>query len=903
MEPGRNLLHYRLVDKIGEGGMGVVWRAMDTTLDRDVAIKVLPDQFSRDPERLVRFEREAKLLGSLNHPNIATVHGLHQATASDEGSEVRFLAMELVEGEDLAARLGRGPLPVEEATAIAVQIAAALEAAHSQGVVHRDLKPANIVLTSKGRAKVLDFGLAKAVEPDAASASGGLSLSPTITSMGTEAGVILGTAAYMSPEQARGRPVDRRADLWSFGCVLYECLTGVQIFRGETVSDSLAAILRKDPDWSALPADTPPLLRLLVRRCLTRDPGKRLQDAGDARVELEQVLEDPGGSALGIISSGATAEATERGRPWLPWALAAVAVAAAGFFALRGVADPTGPPISHRLMIPVPGHTEFGDFRSAPPVLSPDGRTVVFGITAETGETRLWARSLDAFTTRPLPNTRNAAFVFWSPDSREVGYFDTGKIKRIEVSTGRIQTIGGESSAFPRGGSWNDAGQILYVPDSNSGVYLVEGDGQVRQITAPDPDVPDYSHRWPFFLPDGEHFLFTAWTNDLRVRAKHAGVFMASISGDAEPERVIPDASSAAFAAPGYLLVVRDGNLIAVPFDPDARRVTGEAKVIASGVLHNSNNGYGAFSASDEGTLVYARGTALQPATLTWYGRDGVSSEAPGEPAPYHNVRLAPSGTSAAAMIPGESGDGQIWMMDLERGVRTRIDNTAWSRDNPIWSGDGDRLLYNSQQNGIMDLEATRADGSGGRESIFEDDRDKVPYDWSRDGKHVAYWTLGDATGTANIWIYSVEDGTTAPLMEGEATYKDARFSPDSRWISYVSDDSTRMEVFVQALSMDDGVRGGARWQLSTSGGTLPHWRDDGREIVYLDLERRVMAVPVEPRGDRLALGTPQELFRVEGLIVSFDAAADHQRFLVATRAGIGSEPLRVVLNWTADLD
>jgi Tol biopolymer transport system component/tRNA A-37 threonylcarbamoyl transferase component Bud32 len=904
LQPGRMLSHYRLVEKIGEGGMGVVWKAEDTTLDRDVAIKVLPDLLSQEPERLARFEREAKLLASLNHPNIATVHGLHQEPASESGPELRFLAMEMVEGEDLSTRLERGPLPVDEVPALARQIAAALEAAHSQGVVHRDLKPANVVVTPDGMAKVLDFGLAKAVEPDAASASGSLSLSPTVTSRGTAAGVILGTAAYMSPEQARGRPVDRRTDLWSFGCVLYECLTGVQLFRGETVSDSLAAILRAEPDWSLLPGDTPPMLRLVLRRCLTREPGKRLQDAGDARVDLEEALEDPQGSALGLSPVAATEGARAPGKPSrLPWLVAAAALALAVFLALRGGSGPPDPAFSHRLTIPVPGLTEFGDLRASPPVVSPDGRHVVFGVTENSGETQLWIRSLDDFTARPLANTRNAAFAFWSPDSREVAFFETGKIKRVEIATGRVQFLGGESSAYPRGGSWSPDGKILYVPNSNSGVYLADTSGGMgRLITTPDPDVPDHSHRWPSFLPDGEHFLFVSWTNDLRARPEHGGVFLASISGEEAPVRIVPDASSVAYVPPGYLLVIRDGNLIAIPFDLGARRVTGEGRVIATGVLHNQGNAHGAFSASMEGTLVYARGQAFLPSTLIWYDRKGNSTPAAGEPASHDDLRLSPSQDRAVTVIPGENGDGQIWVVDLVRGVRTRLGYGPWAYDYPVWSGTGDRVLYASQERGTLDFETRFADGSGESTSVLADDKDKVLYDWSRDGSHIAYWPLGDGSGTSNIWIYSPETRTTEALIAGEPTYAGARFSPDSHWIAYESDDSGRMEVFVQAFSGDGGIRDGARWQLSTAGGHTPHWRDDGREILYVDPDRRVMAVSVEVQGDRLLLGTPQELFRIDSMIVAVDATGDHERLLVASRDDVGSEPIHVVLNWRRDL-
>jgi Tol biopolymer transport system component/tRNA A-37 threonylcarbamoyl transferase component Bud32 len=904
MKPGTNLLHYRLIDKLGEGGMGVVWKALDTTLDREVAIKVLPDVVSHDPDRLARFEREAKLLGSLNHPNIATVHGLHQCRPSEGENELRFLAMELVAGEDLAVRLQNGPLQPEEVLAIGCQIASALEAAHSQGVVHRDLKPANIVLTPEGKAKVLDFGLAKAVDPDPGSSAGSLSLSPTITSRGTEAGTILGTAAYMSPEQARGRPVDRRADLWSFGCVLHECLTGTQLFRGETVSDSLAAILRKDPDWSDLPPDTPTMLRWVVRRCLVRDADKRLQDAGDARIELEGALEDPGASWAGF-DRGTEAPAAARTRMgWLPWAVAGAALLLAAWLLVRGTAT-TGPEISHRLTFPAPAQTttRFGELRTAPPMISPDGRDIVFGVQEQNRRTSLWLRSLDDYAARPLTGTEGAAFAFWSPSGREIGLFDTETIKRLEVATGRIQTIGGLSSAFPRGGSWSDNGKVLFAHNSNTGIHLLDvATGEFQQITTPDPDVPDYSHRWPEFLPDGEHFLFVAWTNDLKAQAEHAGVFLAALSAPDQAVRLLPDPSRVLYAHPGYLQVIRDGNLIAIPFDAGSRRVTGEGSVIASGVLHNRGNGYGAFSTSQEGTLVYAVGESSPPSSLAWYDRQGNPTPADGEPAGYKGLRLSPSGSRAAAVILGESGDGQIWMVDLARNVRTRFSLGSWASESPAWSGDGSQIIYSSQRTGTLDLALRRSDGAGDATARLMDGKDKVVYDWSRDGRYVAYWPLGSGDGSEDIWVYSMDEDSTEPLIAGDAIYRDARFSPDGKWVSFVTSDSGRLEAAVMQFRNHTGDLGGARWQISTNGGEHPRWREDGREMLYVDPEQYVMAVSVEAQGDKLSLGVPRKLFRIDDTIVAFDAVGDQERMLVAVRDKVESEPIHVILNWPGDL-
>jgi Tol biopolymer transport system component len=897
IEPGTQLLHYTLSEKIGEGGMGAVWKATDTTLNREVAVKLLPQVFANDADRLARFEREAKLLASLNHPNIAGIFGLHEAT-TDEG-KARFLAMEYVEGEDLSYRLKSGPLPLDQALEIAAQMCAGIEAAHENGVVHRDLKPANVIVAPDGRVRLLDFGLAKAFEnsPDGSDPS----LSPTMTSAGTVAGMILGTAAYMSPEQARGKPVDRRADLWSFGCVLYEMLTGVSLFAGETISDSLAAILRKEPDWSSLPKDTPPMIRLLLRRCLTRDPNKRLRDAGDARLELEQAIDDPSPEALGLSIGSGTSEThvveTSPAKVWLPWAIAALAVIALGVMALGGGdAAAPAPDISHRLVIPVPGPTQYGNDFTAPPTISPDGRLVVFGARDDNGQQQLWLRPFDAFEARPLDGTKGAQFAFWSPDGKHLGFFLAGRLRRIEVATGRVQPIGGVGSTYPRGASWGPDGTIVFAPNANAGIHAIDAaGGPSRQITTPDPDVPDSSHRWPYFLPDGEHFLFLSWTNDIASQEEHGGVYVGSLSGD-EPVRLLPDASSVAYAAPGYLLVVQEDNLIAFPFDATQQKITGEGTVVTSDVLRSRDTGYGAFTVSNDGTLIHARGESDLPAQLNWYDRQGVTTPTPLEPAPFMEVRVSPDETQAVAIIPGASGDGELWMVDLERGVRTRLGGGSWSINNPVWSGSGDRILYISQERGKSDVYTRRADGSGGQEEVLVDQSDKRTYDWSVDGKYLAFWQIGAGAGTPDLWIYSMEDQSSTTLAEGEPSYLDARFSPDAAYVTYASDENGQYEIFAQARE------GGARKQVSTGGGTRPHWSRDGREIVYFDLDRRTMAVPVESGPNGLTLGTPSELFKLDGIIAVADVTGNHRRFLIATFADVESEPLHVILNWHAGL-
>jgi Tol biopolymer transport system component len=701
----------------------------------------------------------------------------------------------------------------------------------------------------------------------------------------------------MSPEQARGKPVDRRADLWSFGCVLYECLTGINLFAGETVSDSLAAILRKDPDWSKLPEDTPPMVRLLLRRCLTRDPVKRLRDAGDARLELEQAIEDPQASGLGlsVAATAGPAVGPSAVTRWLPWAVAAAALAGLAFFALRGGTTPVQTnAVSHRLQIPVPGPTQFGDELAAPPVISPDGRHVVFGVIDRNNQSSLYLRSIDVFEPRQLNGTNGGQYPFWSPDSRHLGFHQGGRLKRVEIATGRVQPIGGSEITYPRGGSWSRDGKIVYSPSSNAGIHVIDAaGGTTRQLTTPDPDVPDSSHRWPHFLPDGEHFLFLYWTNDLASREKVGGVYVGSLSG-ADPVRIAPDASSMAYGPSGHLLVVQEDNLIAIPFDADTRKVIGEARIVTTGVLRMRASGYGAFSVSAEGTLVYAKGESALAAQLNWYDREGKATPTPLEPAPFTAIRLSPDSKKAVAVMPGPSGDGELWTIDLLRGVRTRFASATWTFNNALWSGAGDRIMFTSQQRGHSNIYIRAADGSGEQQEGLIIDQDMAVYDWSADGKYVLYWQI--ETRTSDLHIYSMEDEQSVPLIVGDPSYADARFSPDADYVTYSSDESGRPEIFAHARV------GGARWQVSTNGGAGPHWSQDGKEIVYVDPERRIMAVPVDTGLDGLSLGTPRELFQLSGIFAVGDASVDHERFLIAMLAEFESEPLHVILNWPAGL-
>ena len=830
--------------------------------------------------------REARTVSDLNHPHICTLHDI----GHEEG--VDFLVMELLEGRTLADRLAEGPVPADEALEYAVQVAEALDAAHSKNVIHRDLKPANVMLTKTG-AKLLDFGLARASMLGGGSETQ-LDASPTMTSPLTAEGTILGTFQYMAPEQLEGKEADARSDIFAFGAVLYEMLTGKRAFAGDSQASLIASILKEDPNpVSVSMPRVPSSLDRVVSRCTAKNPDDRWQTTRDLAVELRWIRQ-----AGDEPSPAETAKAG--GTSWLPWAVAVLALLLAGFLALQGTStsvNTTAP--ARRLMIPVPGATDFGVDPVGPPVVSPDGRHVVFGVMRKT-RSSLWIRPFDDFVSRPLENTEGAVHPFWSPDSRHVGFFADGQLKRIEISTERVQTI--TESGGSRGGSWNSEGKILFVPNANTGVHLVhEGGGEVTVLTEPDPQVPDSSHRWPHFLPDGRHFLFVSWTNDLVAREQHGGLFVADLDGGA-PERLLTDPSSAIYV-PGHLMLMRDDNLVAIPFEPESVRVTGDPTVIASGVVYNRGTGHGVFSASLEGTLAYGSGVAFRPTTLAWYDRAGKMLTTVGEPAPYYGMGLAPDDRTAGATLAGEAGDGEIWLVDLERGGRRLLAGGPWDVNHSIFSTTGDRVLYGSQQAGKVDLYAQRADGSGEPVLILADQYDKEPYDWSADGRYIAYFPEGASPGPPGIWIYDIEEQQSLTLISGNRAFYGARFSPDGRWIAYVSEESGRPEVFVQAFETDGGIRTGGRWQVSIEGGVSPHWRDDNGELIFRDLDQRVMAVSVAAQPGDLKLGTPQHLFTLNDVIAVGEPSADHQRFLIGARDESDSEPIHVVLNWTADLE
>jgi Tol biopolymer transport system component len=855
IEAGQQLLHYRLLEKIGEGGMGVVWKATDTTLDRDVAIKILPDTLAQEPERLARFEREAKSLAALNHPNIAAIHSVHEAPA-EQGS-LRFLAMELVAGEDLSERMERGPLPIDEALEITGQIATGLEAAHVAGLVHRDLKPANVKLTADHKVKVLDFGLAKTWGSDGASASADPSHSPTMTSAGTMAGMILGTAAYMSPEQARGHAVDQRTDVWALGVIIYEMLTGRRLFEGETVSDILAGVLKTEPDFSRLPSATPPAARRLLRRCLQRDPQQRLHHMADVRLELEEARVEPAPTAEGEATPAPTKASSGRERiAWLVVVVALLAVLAA--VALRP-GSTSVPPLVQSALMPPAGW----DFAPGPPLaVRRDGRQVAFvayprsdNEEAAAGSIGIWIRDLASTKSRRLVDADTDSNPFWSPDGRWIGFFANGKLNKIEADGGPVIPICDATDG--RGGTWNESGTIVFQRTWNEGLMKVPaGGGTPQPLTTLDKDRFHIAHRWPHFLPDGRQFLFYVVSTTNPVTSEHSGIYVGSLDSD-ETQFLLKTESRAAYAG-GHLLYRAGSTLMAHPFDVSTLGFTGDPIPVASDVSGGAISWGGAqFGASEADVLVHLRGTQSSNTVLTWRDHDGNVLDTIGEPDNYWSPALSHDGSRLAVEIGMDASD--IWIYDLERDSRTRFSFETASDRHPLWSPDDSRLAYSSAREAQGEIWVRPTSGIGDAHLVFTADTSIILTDWSSDGRLILFdYQHLAGENDLDVWALDMETLEAKAYVSGKFSQNEARLSPDGRWIAYSSNESGKDEIYVQGFPEADG-----RWMVSNDGGArgayTPVWGDDGRELFY----RRgnsVLAIPVTP-GAGFAFGTPRTLF------------------------------------------
>ncbi len=822
---------YEILGLLGAGGMGEVYRAVDRNLDRQVAIKILPAAFSEDVERLARFEREAKLLAALNHPHIAAIHGLEEADGR------RFLVLELVEGLSLRARLMKGPLPIEEALETCRQIAEGLEAAHEKGIVHRDLKPGNIMLSRDGRAMILDFGLAKVSGSEAPVAEA--DKSPTITGRMTAPGVVLGTAAYMSPEQARGRAIDKRTDIWAFGCVLYECLTGKRAFQGETVSDTMAQILKGEPDWAALPAGTPPSIRSLLGRCLEKDPRERLHDIADARIELSLAMR----SAEDVIAS----PAISRRRPMILLAVGAAAVIIGILIgpAIRNVLHPkvissSGPVVRSSIRLQ-PGYRLGGEdlarlFTSRPTrteiALSFDGRLLIYSAeqmdAGGEGKTELFIRRLDELEAFPVKGTEGGHCPFLSPKGDWIGFWSAGRLKKVPIEGG----IATDLCDVPRpfGFSWGDDDRIIFVPDRGSGLMRVPASGgSVETLTVPDRSRGEYAHCLPHALPGARGILFTIKRHPWDSRPRLAVLEQ----GSGQWRVLLENAADGRYSATGHVVFLRQGTLMAVPFDLRRLEVTGQAVPVVAGVEQTLNTtesfndtGAGQFSFSASGCLVYAPGSidADQENSLVWVDAEGRVQPIVAFKAPFFSTHLSPDGKRIAYTLLGM--EGHVWVHDIARGTATRL-TTDGLAEWAIWTPDGERLIFDWLESGVPNLYWQAADGSSPKERLTESVNFQFPGSVSPDGGTLAFAELSRETDY-DIHFLDLRQRRVTPFLNSRFFEGYPKFSPDGRWIAYVTNESGRLEVYVQALS---GRKG--KWRISQEGGAWPLWAPNSRRLYY----------------------------------------------------------------------
>lgn len=896
---GQRLGPYEIVSRIGAGGMGEVWKATDTRLGRSVAIKVLPADFARNAELKIRFEREAKTISQLNHPNICTLHDVGQEDGLD------YLVMELLEGESLADRLVRGPLSVEQTLQYGIEIASALDRAHRAGITHRDLKPGNIVLTKSG-AKLLDFGLAKSsLEPTMrgdSMLSGATQNKPL-----TQEGTIVGTYQYMSPEQVAGEPVDARSDIFAFGAVLYEMLTGKAAFSGKNRTSIIAAIISGEPQpVSVTQPLTPPVLERVIRTCLAKDPDDRWQTVHDVGLELAWIAQ--GGSQVGVAAPIAHRRRTRERLSWSVAILAVIAAIALGAAYVRLLRTPV--PVVRTSIISPPGAAmNLVGENCGSLTISPDGRYVTFAAKDDKGNQSLWLRPLGELSATPIAGSENGTFPFWSPDSRFLAFFAGGKLKKADL-TGAPALAICDVQTNPRSGSWNRDGTIIFSASARGAISRVSAAGGTpAAVTTIDERASETTHRWASFLPDGRHFIYMVGTHSAGTRSETNSIYAGSLDSP-EKKLLLRGRSNAVYAA-GHLLYVRDRILVAQPFDPKKLQLTGDPIPLVQGVQYETVFFRALFCVSDSGVLVYQRGSAEAGVPLSFYDRSGKLIETVAEPASYRRVTLSPDGKQLAESIEDPaSGTIAIWLYDLGRRVRTRFSFGTTDQGSAVWSPDGSRIVYNSvpeggAAKGVPNLYVKDVSGSGNEVPLVVDANLKQPTSWSHDGRFIAYDSTDFKGKTrGDIWIVPMfGDRKPFPFRNNPAEESAAAFSPDGRWIAYESNESGRYEVYV--VPFPSGV---GKWQVSTNGGggfnggSRTHWRNDGRELTYFAFDQKIVAAPIEVKGNGVSIGTPAPLFDTS-LAVAVDLASDHSRLLLAMSPNAHqSEGITVVTNWPATL-
>ncbi|HET6348602.1 MAG TPA: protein kinase [Candidatus Krumholzibacteria bacterium] len=886
LNPGTRLGPYEILSPLGAGGMGEVYRARDTRLDRDVAIKVLPQHLSSNSEVRARFEREAKTVSSLNHPNICVLHDVGREADTD------YLVMELIDGETLAQRITRGPLPPAEVLKIGAQIADALDRAHRAGVIHRDLKPGNVMLTKSG-AKLMDFGLARGTGLAGAPGSGvsiaGLTQSPTIAQPLTAEGTIIGTFQYMAPEQLEGRETDTHSDIWALGCVLYEMATGTRAFEGKSQASLIATIMHTEPKpLDEIAPASPPALDRLIRECLAKDPEERRQSAGDVRRELNRIARGEA-DALG---TGVQPAGSSRAR-WFVVAAAVGLIGALGGFFIGHRGEKSAPAEKIAFPIPPPPGTRFrftideDGTRLAPPRISPDGTVIVFGLVDAKGQRVLVRRSIHDIAVTPINGSEEGRMPFFSPDGKMLAFFSDGKLRKVAADGGAPIPLT-DGARNPRGASWSHKGVILYAPSANSPIYAIpDAGGAPQQVTFPDTTLPDISHRYPFFLPDDEHFLFLVWTNNGTVRDSVGGIYMGSLHSR-ETTRVSSAASSVVYRN-GNIMFARDGILMKAPFDVKSGKM-GNASATDRHVDWDPSLGLALFDISDNGTLVYRETGADVQTRLVWFNRAGEPIDSVGTPAAYTEIGISRGGTGAAASIANPGGDSDIWLLDFARGLTSRFTRSSSNEEDPKMSTDGRSVAYTSDVAGPYHAFIGPADRSSAPERVSPQSDDWNLLDWSMDGRLLLL-----ATSTS-LWVVDAKthQGEEWHRVPGSFASSWGSFSPDARWIAYTSPESGRDEIYVRPYPGPGG-----QWQVSLDGGFRPHWSNDGRELVYTNLDGDLISVQVDTR-DGFRTEKPHRLFRI-GPKVVWAPAGDHSRFLVAVRSREDVDPpLNVITHWLA---
>jgi serine/threonine protein kinase len=878
--PGRRLGPYEILTAIGAGGMGEVYKARDTRLDRIVAIKVLPAHLAGRAELRERFDREAKTIASLNHPHICTLYDTgHQ-------DEIDFLVMEYLEGETLAQRLLKGPLPLDQVLRYAIEIADALDKAHRKGITHRDLKPGNIMLTKSG-AKLLDFGLAK-LRQDVAPATPFSEL-PTANNAITAEGTILGTLQYMAPEQVEAKEVDARTDIFAFGVVVYEMATGKKAFEGKTQASLMAKILETDPPpMTSLTPMTPPALDHVVKRCMEKDPDERWQSAKDICEQLRWISESgpQSGMTVAVVPE-------QKSKKHLVWAAAAIAVAIAVIAAAALYLRRTPPPAEKQAIRFTVGPPEKGSFsRTAlggpqgSLSISPDGAKLVFVADVGSSRSQLWIRSLDSPTARALPGTENAAYPFWSPDSRFVAFSAGGKLKKVAISGGPVETL---TEVQPTLGTWSREGVVLFTADDNRLDRVSESGGNATPVTTIDASLSETGHLWPQFLPDGKDFLYLAQSS----KAENNAIYVASLDSK-EKKLLLKVNSNLLYVPPGYLLFHRQGTLMAQPFDAGRLQLTGEAVPVVEGVEFNPFGSAAAFSASENGVLAYRGGGGAVPLNLVWVNRNGTEQAIGAPPHNYTFPRISPDGKRVAAGI--EEGEGQIWLYDISRDALSRLTFEGSSNVDPIWTPDGKRIAFKGKGSRLF---WQAADGGGTAEEMTTSklEVNNIPSSFSPDGQELAFL---EGAAVRNIWILPLKDRTPHVFVASPAFESAPSFSPDGRWIAYTSNESGRSVIYVRPYPGPGG-----KWQISTEGGTEPVWNPKGRELFYRD-GQKMMAVDYTAQ-PTFSAGKPRMLFQgsytpTPRSASDYDVSRDGQRFLMLKATDQAPGQISVVLNWTAEL-